>query len=370
MHCPKALIPLLFAVSLPSIAQTAPSQLLGGGMARMQQIMEEARSTAPSGDNQLDAATRGGQESARAAASLQGVTPQIIDFNLQHSKAMEQATREAYVKAMPKRDQARGAALLLNDGTLPGHNGRLLIFVSRSMPMSMLRAYAMDAMYLGAPLVVKGLRKGQTVKEYVEESVEQFNSVDGQHLASMEINPNLFDMFDVKVVPTVVWTNRVGLDDINSSCDEPAGPPEMVSFMGPHDVPIEAERPTCAKAPESSYYKIAGSLNMDYVLDRFEAAGLAKEATAPFRAGLLARAGGVVQYGEQAPVGNYMAPVRSDTKIERMPRHILEAWQESLAEENVARSPYGPVFGEDQEDDPEYRRELQERVTRGLALPH
>jgi len=240
------------------------------------------------------------------------------------------------------------------------------------MPIPLLRAYAVEALYAGATLVTKGVRKGDTIKEYVEETVADFNNADGQHMANMEVNPNLFDMFQVDVVPTVVWTNRVGLDDIGAGCsDLPDGTPvPQIELMGPYDVPMTVDRPTCAPVPQSSYYKIAGSLKLEYVFDRFEQAGLPSEATKPFREGLAERAGNVFSdvANQQTSLGNEMQPVSDDLKLDMLPKYVLREWKEMLATQNVQRGPYGPAFSADESDDPDYRRELQNIVDRGLGL--
>lgn len=315
-------------------------------------------------------AIESGSKSAKVSADLSNAPASTIEFAQQQSDNWERAAKEAFVAALPPRDQARGASLFLGGGTLPGHEGKIYIFVSRAMPMALLRAYALEAMHMGATLVVKGIRKGDTVKEYLMESMNEYNSVEGQLLSGIEINPNLFDMFQVDVVPAVVWTNRVGLDDIGSGCPNlPEGTPTpQIQLEGPDDTLVTVNKPVCAPAHESSFYKITGTIALPYVFDRFEDAGLAKEALAPYREALAARAADVHDGTVRQDLGNQMVPVSSNVTLDRLPKHVLREWKRLLETENVQRSPFGPVFSKDDIDDPEYRAWLTERVNHGLGL--
>lgn len=363
----------LAGLSAAHAQSDSPAPVARTGVGHMQDIMDAIKSGDSSGlPPEVKRGIETGTESALQSSNLSAADDKAIQFSRKQSQLFEGLAREAYVAAMPPRDRARGSALLLGDGTLPGNQGRLYIFVSRSMPIPLLRAYAVEALYAGATLVTKGVRKGDTIKEYVEETVADFNNADGQHMASMEVNPNLFDMFQISVVPAVVWTNRVGLDDIGAGCsDLPEGTPvPQLELMGPYDVPMTVDRPTCAPVPQSSYYKIAGSLKLEYVLDRFEQAGLAREATKPFRESLSERAGNVFSdlSGQQPALGNEMQPVSDNLKLDMLPKYVLREWKEMLSTQNVQRGPYGPAFSPDETDDPDYRRELTNTVDRGLGL--
>lgn len=353
--------------------QSGPSGLARSSVDRMQSIMDALQGgNLDSLSPQDQQAVKSGLESAERTGADVKVPQSTRTRMTQHTEAFEQLAREAYVAALPPRDQARGRALLMGDGTLPGNDGKLYIFVSRSMPLALLRAYAVEAFYIGATLITKGIRRGDTILEYVTAAMSDFNSADNQHLAGMEINPNLFDMFGVNVVPAVVWTNRVGLDDIGAGCQNlPDGQePPKIELEGPFNNTIVADKPVCALAAPASYYKIAGALKMEYVLDRFEEAGLAREATEPFRRRLAERAGNVftsIEVKQQAP-GNALTPLQGDITFDRLPRYVLESYKEDLKTLNVQRGPYGPAFSAQGKDDPEYRKELTNMIERGLNL--
>lgn len=340
------------------------------GINRARALMQAVQS----GDfSQLPEETRkaleAGMQSGSKAADTSKMDAKTVDFSVRQAQKWETMAREAYVAALPPRDRALGASVLLGDGAHPNNMGRMYIFVSRSMPQSLLRAYAVDAFYLGAKLVVKGIRKGDTLKEYLAEAMESYNSVDGMVMAGMEINPNLFDMFDVNIVPSVVWTNRVGLDDVGSGCQNPEGAAaEKLNLTGPDDEQIQVDKPACAKLPDSTYYKLTGALALPYVLDRFQEAGLSKQVVDEMRGRLAERTGNVHDGSVRQESGNAMARLPPDVKLDRMPKHVLMGLKEQLATGNVQRGPFGPSFSPDGEDDVQFRQELNEKIRHGLGL--
>lgn len=352
---------LLLGLTGVTVAQTAPTTIMEAiQQGDYSQLSPEMR-----------AAVASAQASARVAANLDRAPSSVIQSSIRQSARMQQQAREAYVAALPPRDREIGASVMLGDDTRHGSRGKLYYFVSRSMPLSLLRAYALESLYTGGTLVMKGVRKGDTIKEYLEEVVEDYNNAEGQVLSGMELNPNLFDMFGVTVVPTTVWTNRMGLDDVGSGCENlPEGAPvPKVTLPGPDDRPITVDAPVCAPAPETSYYKIAGALSLNYVLDRFQDAGAPKRAMNYYRS-LLAERHSDVNDGTQTAVGtgNAMTPIPHDLRLDSLPRVVLAHWQDELAQKNVQRGPYGPVFSSDMDDDADYRRELLAKIEHGLGL--
>jgi len=349
----------------PALSSTAQA-----GTNRMQAIMEGVAKGKLGG---LDAATRAaigtGETSAKVTADVDHMDAKTVAFSVQQSDKLEQMAREAYVSALPPRDQALGRSVLLGDATVAGE-GSMYIFVSRSMPQSLLRAYAVDAFYMGATLVVKGLRKGDTLKEYLQDAMVDFNSLDGMAMAPMEINPNLFDMFDIQSVPAVVWTNRVGLDDVGSGCqNQPEGTPaEKLNLMGPDDQYISVDKPSCAKLPDTAFYKMTGALNLEYVFEKFQDAGLAKPILDAYRAKLAERTSNVQDGTVTQTLGNAMPNVSFDAKLDLYPKYVLADLQDSLAHSNVQRGPFGPTFSNDQDDDKAYRQELTDKIRHGLGL--
>lgn len=365
------------AMKLPENSIELPSPDVGlaagagdSGVASMRSLMENIRTgdysnLSPQVQKSIDTAIT----SAQYAADPNNMDPNIIDFVVGQTENWQQKTLDAYVASLPPRDQERGRSVLLGNGTVAGSPGKMYIFVSRSMPLSMLRAYALEAFYTNSSLVVKGIRKGDTVKDYVEEVLEEFNFSDDQVLAGLEINPNLFDMFKVDVVPAVVWTNRAGLGDIGSGCQAPPSITQpMMKVQGPNEEWFEVEEPKCMPVPSSSYVKITGALKMEYVLERFEENGVPAESIKEYRQMLATRLANPHQGTVQSNYSTEMVPVEGEVVLDYLPRHLLESWQEDLQVTNVQKGPLGPVFGVDIEDDPIYRKDLQNKIDHQLGL--
>ncbi|WP_216361057.1 hypothetical protein, partial [Comamonas thiooxydans] len=171
------------------------------------------------------------------------------------------------------------------------------------------------------------------------------------------------------VVPAIVWTNKVGLDDIGSGCtDLPEGTPVPELILdGPNDTKITMPAPKCAPQPESSYFKITGTVALPYALDKFEEAGLSKSVVEKYRQALAARHQDVFDGTVQPSLGHQVVPLGEGLTVSSYPRPLLLEWRERLMHENVKKTPYGPAFSYDEGDDPAYRQQLTELINRGLG---
>lgn len=319
----------------------------------------------PSDKSAVDTA----QKSAQTLKNMQ--VPVDIKSGLEQKGAQWQEDAfQTFIDAAPGRDKARLQRLLSGDGTEPGV-GRLFYFVSRSMPPSLLKAYALDAMHTGAVMVVKGVRKGETINDFIFEAMEDFNTAGTQPLANLEINPNLYDTFQVKVVPTVVWTNKAGLDQMGSACDTPDSdlPSEAIELQGPDNIKLIAKKPYCLPAHENAYYKLAGAVNIPYALEAFQRAGAPKEAIDYYKNRLMqGRAKTNIPntvFSEQ--MNNAMPAVVADFNVDKLPPHVLQGWKVSLAKLKVRKGPWGPAFSDQGTDDAAYRKELEDRIAKELG---
>jgi hypothetical protein len=130
---------------------------------------------------------------------------------------------------------------------------------------------------------------------------------------------------------------------------------------------LTMDKPTCAPAPDTSFYKLTGALALPYVFDRFEQAGAPKVAMDEYRQELAEMAqNGISPDGVDG--GHGLAGLTGHIKVEQLPKYVLRYWQRSLATEKVQRAPYGPAFSAGGDDDPEYRKELEEKIQRGLGI--
>lgn len=129
-----------------------------------------------------------------------------------------------------------------------------LIFVSRSMPNGLIRAYALDAERYGFTLVYRGPDKDSidilgTAKEWAR----QFHTTSDR--MAIQMDPRAFDAYEIKYVPTLVLTNDYSLD----LC--PEGPVEIIKYLGknlPHK--------RCKPKEEDTYCKISGSVSTQWAL--------------------------------------------------------------------------------------------------------
>ncbi|WP_144267255.1 hypothetical protein, partial [Comamonas thiooxydans] len=121
-----------------SVNPERPELSKGGnaGVERMKGLMDSINAGTTDGlSREVQQAIGTGRQSAEVSADLiHRADSATVDFGAKHAEMWEQASREAYVAALPPRDRARGAEMLLGDGTYSGAQGKLYIFVSRSMP--------------------------------------------------------------------------------------------------------------------------------------------------------------------------------------------------------------------------------------------
>lgn len=143
-------------------------------------------------------------------------------------------------------------------GLDPRAQSGLYIFVSWSMPLPLLRAYVLDAMWSGATLVFKGVPEGRTLSDFITKDLQSL--VYGKSAAAnISIDPRLFDAYQVKVVPTIVLT-RVRA---NISCQGA----EPVSFtFGEKSLSYD----TCPALQDEDYLKVSGNVTTSFALERFK----------------------------------------------------------------------------------------------------
>lgn len=124
---------------------------------------------------------------------------------------------------------------------------QLYVFVSRSMPEPLLRSYALDAAYTSAVLVMRGVKKDETLDVFFRGQLMQDLKPDGAG-AMVQLDPRLFDAFEVDAVPAIVFTK-------NSLIDLCATP--------------NSTNVQCEPISSEKYYKITGSVTLKYALDQF-----------------------------------------------------------------------------------------------------
>jgi type-F conjugative transfer system pilin assembly protein TrbC len=140
-------------------------------------------------------------------------------------------------------------------------NASLYYFVSYNMPLPMLRAYAVEAMWAGGTLVLRGVPPGKTLAKFVTEDLREL-VYDKGAAAAISIDPRLFDAYQVKLVPAIVFTTERS----NFEC------------AGRNPVPFvhrgqSLSYDTCPPVDPSRYWKMTGAVTTDYALREFVDAG-------------------------------------------------------------------------------------------------
>lgn len=135
------------------------------------------------------------------------------------------------------------------------------IFVSESMPDSLIRAYSRDATRLGMSLVFKGfVDKGSIENKFLTLS-KKFHTK--RNAMSIQADTRLYDAFNVINVPSIIVTDIASMDMCNEN--------------GPY-IEFDYQQKTlgfnaCNTAAEDRYCKISGSVFTDWALKEMASKG-------------------------------------------------------------------------------------------------
>lgn len=248
------LISAAFTV-LPASAQNMDPDRTDIDISRLRELTGNAIKQVREGkDNPSESANQSGNpQQGKGLEIIQGVENSfskaknnsniqaIVDANV---KATQQAA-EATIKAEEKKVREFLGLPQAKDKA----DNQLYILVSTSMPDSLIKSYIRDAYWTGATLIYKGLKKDQTIAQFIRENIEPLIAGKGP-TATATIDPRLFDIFEVSAVPAIV----VGPSESKISC-----------------TPLEPEDSSskCQPLGSSDYFKITGAVTMTYALDQF-----------------------------------------------------------------------------------------------------
>lgn len=168
-------------------------------------------------------------------------------------------SRDAEAIANPAMQEDRDK-LLRFLGINPHGSTELYIFVSWSMPLSMLRSYEIESMWTGAPLVFRGIPKGATLKDFILTDLRKLVWGKGAG-ADISVDPRLFDLYSVSSVPTIVLANRVD----HFSCE--------IEQSVSDDNSGTLKYASCAPLDPAQYVKLEGAVTTGYALEQFERNG-------------------------------------------------------------------------------------------------
>jgi type-F conjugative transfer system pilin assembly protein TrbC len=139
----------------------------------------------------------------------------------------------------------------------------LYYFISFSMNDALIKAYLSDAMWNGGILVLRGVKRGETLSQFLKNHILPLIKYQGVH-ARIEINPNSFEEYDINLVPTILITEK---DAVKKGCQcvVREGSKTAYSYQ------------RCQKKDPSSYWKISGNLTSLWALTVLKEAGAPAE---------------------------------------------------------------------------------------------
>lgn len=146
-------------------------------------------------------------------------------------------------------------------GVDPESEHAVYVFVSWSMPLELLRAYAIEAMWTGSTLVFRGVPPNRTLGEFFLQDLRQLVWGKGAS-AAISIDPRLYDSYSVEVVPTIVLTRTRD----NFTC---VGAGERTVTEGE----FTSSFPLCPPIDNNLYLKLSGAVTLDYALEAFHREG-------------------------------------------------------------------------------------------------
>jgi len=226
----------LTTLAVPVVAQTTPAEMSGAPLS----AEERAK---------FEALIRDLQDQAASG---------VLDPQLQTQAA--QLARRADDIANPEMAAEREKVLRFL-GIDPESEHALFIFVSWSMPLDMLRAYAVEAMWTGATLVFRGIPPNRNLGDFFLKDLPQLVWDKGAS-AAISIDPRLFDSYQITTVPSIVLTRTRD----NFTC---IGAGERIVQANGQT----GSYPLCPPIPDEKFLKISGAVTLDYALETFRSVG-------------------------------------------------------------------------------------------------
>lgn len=252
--------------------------------------------------------TVGSDLSPEERTRLETVASNITDKTLQRYHSEEAKQYEGQAMQMKRRvddiaDEALAAdreKVLKFLGVDPKGKGTVYYFVSFAMPQEMLRSYVLEAMWSGGTIVLRGVPKGRTIKEFFSEDLRSLIYGKGAS-ANISLDPRLFEAYEVKAVPAIVYTED--RNQLNCSGQGNTG-------LGGTSVPLSYD--TCQRMDPSKYWKISGAVTSDFALRSFVEKGAtgAQQFHNALRKGLAP--GAVVPKGQEAFSGEWKEAISPD----------------------------------------------------------
>src|SRR5690606_12848425 len=129
----------------------------------------------------------------------------------------------------------------------------LYYFLSWSKPLEMLRSYVIESMWAGGTIVLRGIPPGRALGDFVTKDLTLLAY--GKHAANISIDPRLYDVYEVKHVPTIVFTT------VRQNMQCQGVNPVSFQFEGKN-----LAFDTCPPLDPASYRKLSGAVTTNYAL--------------------------------------------------------------------------------------------------------
>jgi type-F conjugative transfer system pilin assembly protein TrbC len=177
-------------------------------------------------------------------------TPEMEEFARNTKRKADSIANEAMAEDRDK--------ILEFLGLDPQADTGLYYFVSWSMPLELIRSYAIEAMWSGGTLVFKGIPKGRDLGEVMMKDMQQLVYGKGA-AANVSLDPRLFDAYGITSVPTIVFTTVKA--DMQCQGVNP------VTFKLPSGEPLSYD--TCPALDPAAYWKMTGAITSNYAIQTF-----------------------------------------------------------------------------------------------------
>jgi len=269
-------------------------------------------------------------------AQLQGLkdAQHILKSTPLVPKAVSTYMAQSWAQALGKKGAGiANAALAANRkavlsflGFKPQNADRLYYFVSFSMPLNLLREYALQAMWDGGILVLKGPLPNVQLSTFITKDLYKLVGGKGAS-ATITIDPRLYDAFHVTAAPTIVYStlpeNRV------------CGKVHLAPLVTDHK---KVTYPVCDPVNPKYYWKLEGAVTSEFALDQFKAD----------------KAPGVSQYlkalargGRSLNNNSKVQPVFQGSWRDAPTPEQLQAIRQTVAKfgQSVYQTPYGIAVG-------------------------
>ncbi len=262
----------LLGATASSFAQTAPDApvapvVLDVNSPEFKQQVEATRDALPAMHITPDTVGSGltPEERQKAEALAASLSDTALQRYTTEGKAFEQSAMQFKRRADDIADSAmaeRRNRVLKFLGINPEGDSALYYFLSFSMPMELMRAYVVEAMWSGGTIIFRGAPPDRKIEDFMIQDLRQLLYGKGSSV-NIDIDPRLYDAYDIKTIPTIVYTR----DRRQLTCDTPSG------FNIAAQDGSNATYSTCSAIDQDKYWKMSGAVTSDYALRAFVEAG-------------------------------------------------------------------------------------------------